>query len=122
MAEFTGLALDPATHDLTLDSEGNLKLVHDNEAIAQHVKQCLLFYRGEWFLDVTAGVPWFQNVFTRPTNQVVIESVIKKAILDVPGVMELTSFNLEINERRRSIEVLEATALSTLDQELEVSL
>lgn len=122
MAEYIGLALDPTTHDLALDASGNLKVVTDNEAIAQHVKQRLLFYRGEWFLDVLSGVPWFQDVFVRPHNPVVIESVIKREILDTPGVAALQSFSLDINERKRSIEVLEATALSTLDQELEIIL
>lgn len=122
MAEYVGLALDPVTHDLVLDAAGNLKVVTDNEAIAQHAKQRLLFYRGEWFLDVTAGMPWFQNVYVRPHNPAVIESVIKREILDTPGVAELSSFSMDINERKRSIEVLEATALSTLDKELEIIL
>lgn len=122
MATFTGLSLDPIHHDLELNPDGQLRLVYDNEAIAQHVKQNLLFYRGEWFLDILAGVPWFQEVFVRPTNQVVIESVIKKAILDVVGVLELVSFNVEIDGKQRAINVLEAVARSTLDEELEILL
>jgi hypothetical protein len=122
MAQFIGLGLDPATHDLMLDSSGSLVMATDNEAIGQHVKQRLLFYRGEWFLDTLAGTPWFQNVFVRPHNQMVIESVIKREILDTPGIAELTSFQINIDERTRAIQVLEATALSTLDQALEVIL
>jgi hypothetical protein len=116
MPDFLGLALDPATHDLFLKPDGHLATVTDNEAIGQHTKQRLLFYRGEWFLDILAGTPWFQNVFVRPHDPVVIEAVIKREILDTPGIAELTAFDVQIDERKRSITVLEATALSTLDQ------
>jgi len=122
MAQFLGLALDAATHDLFLDGNGSLAVVTDNAAIAQHVKQRLMFYRGEWFLDTLAGTPWFQNVFVRPHNQMVIESVIKRQILDTPGIAELTGFEISIDERSRAINVLQASAVSTLDQQLEITL
>jgi hypothetical protein len=122
MAQFLGLSLDPATHDLHLTGAGELATVTDNEAIAQHTKQRLMFYEGEWFLDLTAGTPWFQYVFVRPHNDVVIESVIKRQILGTPGVAELLSFEMRVDPNRRAIEVLEAVALSTLDDPLEISL
>lgn len=122
MATFRGLSLDPITHDLHLDASNNLAVVEDNAAIAQHVKQRLHFYRGEWFLDTLAGTPWFQDVFVRPHNQVVIESVIKREILDTPGIAGLTAFDLRIDERKRHIEVVEAVARSTLDADLVLNL
>ncbi|GJD30022.1 hypothetical protein PMNALOAF_1265 [Methylobacterium adhaesivum] len=122
MAAFFGLALDATTHDLFLAPDGNLATVTDNEAIAQHAKQRLLSYRGEWFLDTEAGVPWFQEIFVRPHNPAIIDALIKREILDTPGVASLDSFDLEIDERRRSISVLEAVGRSILDESLEVTL
>lgn len=119
---FTGLSISGITNDLEIVGN-SLRLPIDNEAIAQHVKQRLMTYQGEWFLDIFAGVPWFQEVFVRPTNQMVIESVIKAEILETPGVYELTEFAIEIHKKNRQIEVLEAVATSTIDRaELEIVL
>ncbi len=122
MASFLGLALDARTHDLFLAPDGNLAMAEDNEAIAQHVKQRLLFYRGEWFLDTEAGVPWFQEIFVRPHNDGIIEALIKREILDTDGIVELTEFEMQVDGRKRSITVLEAVGRSILDEQLEVSL
>ncbi len=122
MASFLGLALDARTHDLVLAPDGNLAMAEDNEAIAQHVKQRLLFYRGEWFLDTEAGVPWFQEIFVRPHNDGIIEALIKREILDTDGIVELTEFEMQVDGRKRSITVLEAVGRSVLDEQLEVSL
>lgn len=122
MASFLGLALDARTHDLFLAPDGNLAMAEDNEAIAQHVKQRLLFYRGEWFLDTEAGVPWFQEIFVRPHNDGIIEALIKREILDTDGIAELTEFKMQVDGRKRSITVLEAVGRSVLDEQLEVSL
>jgi hypothetical protein len=122
MASFLGLALDAQTHDLFLAPDGNLAMAEDNEAIAQHAKQRLLFYRGEWFLDTEAGVPWFQEIFVRPHNDGIIEALIKREILDTDGIAELTDFEMQVDGRKRSIQVLEAVGRSVLDERLEVSL
>lgn len=114
-SHFLGVALHDTTHDLYMDAAGHLVMVEDNRAIAEHVKQRLLMYKGEWFLDTLVGTPWFQDVFTRPHNDMVIEGVIKREIYDTPGVAELTEFDMQINTRTRHIEVLEATATSTID-------
>lgn len=122
MASFLGLALDAQTHDLFLAPDGNLAMAEDSEAMAQHVKQRLLFYRGEWFLDTEAGVPWFQEIFVRPHNDGIIEALIKREILDTDGIAELTEFKMQVDGRKRSITVLEAVGRSVLDEQLEVSL
>lgn len=122
MADFLGLALSDAGHDLYLDAEGNLAMAADNRAIAEHVKQRLLTYAGEWFLDTSAGVPWVRYVFTRPFNEVVAESVIKAEILATPGVVALEEFELQVDPRGRELRVLRAVATSTLDEPLEVAL
>lgn len=97
------LSLNDA-HDLHLVG-GGLAVVTGDAAIAQRVKQHLRFWSGEWFLDVTAGVPWLEFVFVRPFDQAVAEAVIKDAVLAVPGVAEIVSFDLELRPERREAKV-----------------
>lgn len=121
MATYLGLGLDDG-HDLHVDGDGNLVVVEDTEAVAELTRQHLMTYLGEWFLDTTVGVPWFQRVFVRPFNEMVTEAVIKRAILRTLGVVELMSFEMAVRWERRQIEVLRADVRTEFDEIVELSL
>ena len=87
-----GRALD-SNNDLIIQA-GRLATVADGEEVVQHVRSRLLFYLGEWFLDIDAGVPYFQEIFTKPANLANIESIFKSKILRTPGVQRLTEFSM----------------------------
>jgi len=47
-----------------LDISGNhLTLTDGIEAIRQHLKVKFQIFLGEWFLDESVGVPYFQQIF-----------------------------------------------------------
>ena len=81
-------------HDLMLVSAENgkkdLALFIGSDAVALHVKQRLLHHFGEWFLNRTSGVPWKQTIMANGQkakyNQTISETLIKKTVLDTPGV------------------------------------
>ena len=87
-----GRALD-SNNDIMVRG-GSLLTVADGAEIVQHVRSRLLFYLGEWFLDIDAGVPYFQEIFTKPANLANIESIFKSKILRTPGVQKLTDFSM----------------------------
>ena len=85
---------------------GRIAIVKDAEEVVQHVRTRLQFYTAEWFLDLSAGTPWLQEVFIRPTNLNNIESIIKTRIALTPGVSRLTEFSTETsNINSRSIDI-----------------
>ena len=89
-----GHALD-SNNDLIIE-KGALKLVEDGAEVVQHVRTRLLFYLEEWFLDLQAGTPWFQEVFLKPANLANIESLLKQRILETPGVQSpLIEFSVD---------------------------
>lgn len=78
-----------------LDISGNTFSLTDNnsdEEIVQRLKQRLKFFFGEWFLDNTRGVPWFQVIFEKNAQPAIIETVLKDAIIGTPGVSFLNKF------------------------------
>ena len=89
-------------HDLILEGS-SLATVSDAEQVAQAVKTRLLFYREEWFLDLTAGVPYYQEVFRKPANLANVESLIKAEIVRTPGVSRLIEFSMNFNENTRRL-------------------
>jgi hypothetical protein len=82
-----------------------------DEATLQSVRCELHLLLGEWFLDVTRGVPWWRHP-NAPTAKPVLgrfpadlpyaEAAIKAAILRVPGVSKLTSFSINFNHATRA--------------------
>jgi len=88
-----GRALDK-NNDLIV-SKGQLKLVEDGAEVVQHVRTRLQFYLEEWFLDLKAGTPYFQQIFVKPVNLANVESIFKTRILNTPEVEKLIEFSME---------------------------
>ena len=83
-----------------LDRDGDLLLTNNAltlttglEAIRQHLQCKFRLFMGEWFLDLEAGVPWFQEVFKKNTSFVVLQEIFKDTILTTPGVIELNAIS-----------------------------
>jgi len=103
-------------------SEPDLQLTSGTNAIDQHLKQRLRMFLGEWFLDNRIGLPYFQHILKKNPDAIVIDSVFKRQILTTPGVLELLSFNLDIDipTRQLTVEFRARTSEGVIDFSLEV--
>lgn len=110
------LALDTVTHDLVLSSF-DAALVDDLARVAQQVKITLLLFMGEWFLDLTFGVPYYRDILIKNPNRAVVEGLFRSAILAVPNVTEIASLVLEYDSipRRLSVAFEAFTDFGALD-------
>lgn len=93
--------------DIKLDSDGDilleetdLVLTTGQEAIQQHSAQRLRTFVGEWFLNNTIGVPYFQQIFKKQPDPVIVDSVLKKEIIETPGITKLIDFELDLDSSR----------------------
>jgi len=96
------IALDTATKDLDL-ANGDLYLFEGNDAIAQHTEQRFKTFLAEWFLDESVGVPYFDYIFQKNPNPVVVDAVLKNTALLSPGIIELTFWDLTLDSARREL-------------------
>lgn len=94
------LTIDQDTGDLFLD-ETDLTLTSGQEAIRQHLSQRLRTFVGEWFLDLTEGIPYFQHILKKRPDPVIVDSVFKKEIIDTPGIKKLLDFDLDLDASTR---------------------
>lgn len=115
-----GLAIDPATNDLFLRADKSLAVVKDAEAVAQHVRQRLMTFNGEWFLDTTAGVLWLEQIMGRRYDAALSEAVVKAEILDTHGVTEITSFSVNLDREIRRLNIREIEVHTIYEQEVRV--
>lgn len=67
-------------------SGGSLVMVRGVPAILQEIRRRCLFWRGESFMDVTAGIDFPGEVFTKPPNIPAAQSAFRRELLAVQGV------------------------------------
>lgn len=84
---------------------GKIRRVNNGAQVIQHVRSRLLMYYGEWFLDITAGVPYFEAIFVKPANLAVAESIIKETIINTPGIASLDSFYMDYVKTSRRLDI-----------------
>ena len=102
------------TGDLAF-SEGNLGTATSDIGLAQRLRIALRIFKGEWWVDKTVGIPYFENkaagvkagevVFDKPLNPELLDAVFKSAILGVFGVAELLEFEITNNRAARTLTV-----------------
>lgn len=85
----TDLALNEVTRDLA----DPVVLVSGVAAVRQALQIRLGFFRNEWFLDLDAGLPYYQQILIKhPKGTVAVDALFKAEILATPNVRQLLSF------------------------------
>jgi hypothetical protein len=117
-------AIDPFNGDWELDERGNLLLVTGQEEIAQVSAQRLRTFFGEWFLDTSIGIPYFDQIFEKGQNVNDIDAIFISEILQTPGIIRVLEFDLdipdlaarrlELNYKAQTTESLEPLVVETL--------
>lgn len=111
------IALDPSTGDLVFE-DFDFALVGGVDQIAQNLAIRLRFLTGEWFLNILAGVPYYQYFFIKNPNQIQVETFLKDEILNTRGVINLTAFSSNFIGSTRQFTV--NFACTTIDGDLEM--
>lgn len=98
--------------DLLLDADGDfaiqsgdLVLVAGAAAIVQAVRIRLQFFKGEWYLDLAAGLPYYQSIFVKNPNVGVLQGIFRDEILNTPGVSSVESLTLNLDRQTRKLTV-----------------
>lgn len=98
------IALDAKTHDLVI-RDGDFLHIDNAERVAQQIKIQLLTWYGEWFLDITHGVPYLEYILVKNPNFTLIRQVLMEQIQKVPDVDSVDSLEIEYNAKAREIQV-----------------
>ena len=91
--------IDSPTDDLAPE----FRIVRGTEDIRQRAIQKMRFFRGEWFLDTEAGVPWFQRILTRPVEIGVVNAILSSALEDVEGVVRVENVDATLDRENRAM-------------------
>ncbi len=90
--------------DLVIDEEG-LHFVSGLQAVAQAIRIRILMFRGEWFMNMDIGVPYFDGILGDSFDEATARAAITAAILDAPGVIDVRSLSVELDGATRKLVV-----------------
>lgn len=97
------IALD-ANWDISFDSNGNLRLLTELEAILQNVcNETRLWFRDAYF-RYDEGIDWFTDQLGQPLQESVVTERLRNAALSVPGVLSVVNIEItEIDQETRTL-------------------
>lgn len=97
------IALDTENHDIYLDANGQLVTEAD---LGQRIDRRLRVFLGEFWLDQSLGIPYFQEVLKRNPDLSAIRAIFAAEIQKVAGVQQLNECSVSIDRAARKLSVI----------------
>lgn len=95
------LLLDRDTHDIVFVNGECPVTQLLTDVVAQRLKITLYTFLGEWFLDTTIGVPYFQQIFGKVRSKATVDLIFQQIIANDKDVIEILSFESELENGTR---------------------
>ena len=99
----SALELDD-NHDIKVEG-GNVSFLTGIDAIRQHLGNRLQVFKGEWFLDESIGIPFFDEVKKKNPDIAVLNAIFSSAILQTPGIVSLDELNFDLDGAARELRI-----------------
>lgn len=95
--------------DIQLDNTGDLLISHFGistttdavSALVQRLKIKLQLFKGEWFLNTNAGVPYFQEIFVKGFDQAYVDTIFRSIIINTTDVKSLQKYSSSFDRTNR---------------------
>ncbi len=92
--------LQTASGDLDLTQ--GLRQTPDFETfVRQKLSETIAFFKGEWFLDLKKGIPYFEYIYGHALDRNLVTSIYRKAAALTPGVGAVDGVFLEFDSTSR---------------------
>lgn len=93
--------------DNDLVIKGGVQLSRGIDAVAQDCRVTLQIYQGEWFLDQTVGIPYFESIFGQkpPVAIAAARISMRSALLAIDGVIDVLKFDTAFDGKTRTLTI-----------------
>lgn len=86
--------LELLNFDLQLNSDLSLY-------VSQKLRIKLSTFRGEWYLNTSAGLPYYEDILIKAPNLDFVADLFKAEIISIDEINEITSFELDLLSNRK---------------------
>lgn len=92
------------------------------EALRQRIVIRLRSFQGDWFVDTTIGVPYFQQILgARGAGvEALAGTILRGVIEDTPGVLSVDTFSVSFSARMITIDFTATADLGTISDVVNV--
>lgn len=104
MAGNVDIGIDVSTNDIAHE-DGLISYVNMDSEVVQRVRTCLRRIEGEWFLDVTAGLPYFGGQMLGGKDFEYVKLIIREEIIAIEGVQKVTEINMIIDPPTKKVSI-----------------
>jgi hypothetical protein len=95
--------------DIKLDEDGDISLVNGDaqttgigaEDLSQRLRIRLNTFQGEWFMDNTLGIDWWNRVMGKNRSKMAVDALIQDSILKEPDALQIVSYTSSISTDRK---------------------
>jgi len=96
--------LNPDVGDLALNVNA-LEVVRTvlADEVSQRLHVRLNFFKGEWFANLDAGTPYYQNILVKGPTDLVIRTVFTNVVQGTEGVRVVESLTYQLNKSTREL-------------------
>ena len=95
------LLLNPDTGDVVFINGEAPVTQRTATVVAQRLRITLYTFLGEWFLDPTVGVPYYQQIFGKIRTKSAVDLIFQQIITDDPDVIEILTFESTLDNANR---------------------
>ena len=75
------------------------------DEVAQTISTRLKLYLGEYFRDISDGVPWFEQILGKKYNRQLVDSIIRQRIIETEGVTGILQYGSELDTATRKLSI-----------------
>lgn len=93
-----------AENEPILDELGNIKIIEGLESLAENIDQRLLLFKGKYFLDISAGVPYLQDILIKPVDPGLVASILNAEIQKESEVTGLGEVAVDLDPGTREFD------------------
>jgi hypothetical protein len=100
------------SRDLLLSSDGDIAIIKNDllltieaQTIEQRIRQELLTFKGEWFLNEELGIPYFKEILGSKNSIETIKNIFVNAIQNIEGVAELIKLDIQLENLKRIVSI-----------------
>lgn len=110
------IALDTVTGDFNF-SGGTINFLEKGASIVQGCQLALQYFEGEWFLNPTGGLAYWQSILVKSPDPALVQVLMKNALLGVLGVTDVVELTLTLDgaARRASVKFRVDTDVGLLE-------
>jgi hypothetical protein len=97
---YSSFLLDTAVWDLLVDANGNMAVASEPYSLAQDAASAIQTYLGEYYWDITVGVPWLTQILGQSPSLALLKAQLAETAVGAnPDIASATVFISSFNNR-----------------------